>query len=104
MANILFSLPNGAELIGKVVEETTEAYTIDQPLAIRPVQKVPGQFVLDLFPHSLTNPEGKHKFSKSQLLSISLEIPDMLEKAYNERTSSIIINGAVDAFANLIQK
>lgn len=102
MSLILFSLPNGAEIVGKLTADDMLSFTVEQPLAIRPVEKAPGQYMLDLFPHSLVNPEGTHKFTRAQVLSISQSnVPEMLEKAYLERTSSIVLAGAVDAFANL---
>lgn len=93
---ILFTLPNGAEVIGGIKTNTDTVVTVSHPLVIRPIQKSPGQYALDLFPHSLANPEGDHQFTWSQILSRSLHIPDMLQKAYTERTSSIILASALD--------
>jgi hypothetical protein len=94
----LFSIVGGHEIIGKIETEVYDGsyITLEHPLVIRPVQKAPGQYALDLFPHSLTNPEGKHKFYTAQMVSRSVEIPEMLEKAYTERTSSIILASAMD--------
>lgn len=95
----LFALPNGAEVIGAVDSEDFAGTTItlEHPLVIRPIQKKDGGIALDLFPHSLSNPEGKHKFYKAQILSRSEAIPPGLEKAYLERTSRIILSGVLDA-------
>lgn len=94
----LFTIVGGHEIIGKVIEESSDhvILLLEHPLVIRPVQKAPGQYALDLFPHSLTNPEGQHKFYVAQMISRSVEIPEMLEKAYLERTSSIILSSALD--------
>lgn len=88
---ILFSTPNGAEIIGSVVEDTIVSVTVEHPLVIRPIQRGPNDFALDLFPHSLSDPEGKHKFNRAQITSEAVNIPDPLEKAYRERTSNIVI-------------
>lgn len=88
---ILFSTPNGAEIIGAVVEDTIMSVTVEHPLVVRPIQRGPNDFALDLFPHSLSDPEGKHKFYRAQITSEAVNIPDPLEKAYRERTSNIVI-------------
>lgn len=93
---VLFSLPNGAEVIAKQVSVAADGIIVDHPLIIRPIQKAPGQYALDLFPHSLANPEGEHLFYTSQLLSKSMTVPEQLEKAYLERTSSIILASAMN--------
>lgn len=95
---MLFVLGNGAELIGKIDAMSYDGadVVIEHPLVIRPIQKGPNQYALDLFPHSLANPEGKHKFSRSMMVSESQEIPDMLERAYIERTSKIVLSHALD--------
>lgn len=93
--HVLFSLINGAEIVGKVVSDTTDTLSLEHPLVIRPIQKQSGGMALDLFPHSLANPEGTHAFNKGQILSVSAELPDQLEKAYMERTSKIILAGAL---------
>lgn len=92
---VLFSLINGAEIIGKVESDTDQVLALDHPLVIRPIQKQTGGLALDLFPHSLANPEGVHYFNKSQILSTSGEVPEQLEKAYMERTSKIILSAAL---------
>lgn len=91
MSLILFTLPNGAELIGDQTDSDFTTLTIEHPLVIRPIEQAPGKFALDLFPHSLANPEGKHKFSRTQMISVAVDIPEMLEKAYITRTSNIVI-------------
>lgn len=88
---MLFSTPNGAEIIGEVSESTMLSVVIEHPLVIRPIQRGPNDYALDLFPHSLSNPEGKHKFNRSQIISESVKVPEHLEKAYRERTSNIVI-------------
>jgi hypothetical protein len=94
----LFVLPNGAEIIGTIVEHNVGiSITLEHPLVIRPIQKKDGGLALDLFPHSLSNPEGKHIFNEQQLLSRSDTVPAQLEKAYLERTSRIILSGVLDA-------
>lgn len=93
----LFSLANGAELIGAVDSASDTTITLEHPLVIRPIQKKDGGLALDLFPHSLSNPEGKHTFNESQILSRSEVVPAALEKAYLERTSRIILSGVLDA-------
>lgn len=98
---VLFTIIGGAELIGKIESEAYESgtITISHPLVIRPIQKAPGQYALDLFPHSLANPEGEHIFNTDTFISRSVSVPDMLEKAYLERTSSIILSNAIDQLA-----
>lgn len=98
---VLFAIIGGAELIGKIEAEDVIGHTItiSHPLVIRPIQKAPGQYALDLFPHSLANPEGNHVFNTVAFISRSTEVPDMLEKAYVERTSSIILSSAIDQLA-----
>lgn len=95
----LFALPNGAEVIGAIDSEAYDQSEIvlEHPLVIRPIQKKDGGLALDLFPHSLSNPEGKHTFYLGQILSRSKDIPAQLEKAYLERTSRIILSGVLDA-------
>lgn len=95
---ILFSLANGAELVGEVVmrDATRNSFTVSQPLVIRPVQRGPNDFALDLFPHSLANPEGDHEFYASQVVSTSTTVPPHLEKAYVERTSKLILATHLD--------
>lgn len=97
----LIMVPGGAEIIGKGHFPSPDTLTLEHPLVIRPVEKSPGQYMLDLYPHSLANPEGKHNFNRSALISESVEIPKMLSDAYTTRTSSIILSGAVDAFEKL---
>lgn len=101
---VLFQLIGGHELIGKKICTTGNGFILEHPLVIRPIQKAPGQYALDLFPHSLANPEGQHTFYDSAIVSISVEIPKMLTDAYNERTSAIILAGAIDAFEKLGNK
>lgn len=91
----LFSLINGAEVIGKVTGDTDTTVTLEHPLVVRPIQKQGGGLALDLFPHSLAEPEGEHVFNKVQILSTSVTVPGALEKAYVERTSKIILAGAL---------
>jgi hypothetical protein len=94
----LFALPNGAEVIGAITEHNVGVtITLEHPLVIRPIQKKDGGIALDLFPHSLSNPEGKHVFNEDQILSRSESVPPQLEKAYLERTSRIILSGVLDA-------
>jgi len=71
----LFSITNGAEIIGKVVLDEANKLVVEHPLVIRPVQRGPTEFALDLFPHSLTNPEGTHTFFYSSIVSVSHDIP-----------------------------
>lgn len=102
MSNIkLFMLPGGVEVIGDAVAEALDSYSIKHPLIVRPVQQAAGQYMLDLYPYSITNPEGTHTFRISVMVSESKEVPEMLSNAYTERTSAIILSGAVDAFAQL---
>lgn len=96
MTYILFSVPGGSEIIGKVIEDNGITLTVDQPLVVRPVQRGANDFVLQLFPHSLANPEGEHKFSYSQIVSVSSKIPDRLETEYVKQTSNIILHSALN--------
>ena len=94
----LFTTIGGHEIIGKVTADSYDntTITLEHPLVIRPIEKAKGQWALDLFPHSLSDPEGEHKFYISALVSRSVKIPEMLVKAYTERTSSIILASALD--------
>lgn len=102
---ILFSLANGAEVIGQVVDRVLEnnEVVVDHPLVIRPIQRGPGDYALDLFPHSLANPEGQHRFNGGMILSTSVEIPAPLEKAYLERTSTILLSTQLDNLEKLVK-
>lgn len=102
---VLFTIVGGHEIISKLDNESLDGtyLVVEHPLVIRPVQKAPGQYALDLFPHSLTNPEGKHKFNTTQIVSRSVEIPDMLSKAYTERTSNIILASVLDEMERSIK-
>lgn len=92
MSNLaLISTPNGAEIIGEIVDNDLTFVTLEHPLVIRPIQRGPNDYALDLFPHSLSDPEGKHKFYRSQIVSEAVKIPEPLEKAYRERTSNLVI-------------
>ena len=93
---LLISLPNGAELIGRVIKITDEAIVLEHPLVIRPIQRGPNDMALDLFPHSLASPDGEHAFTRRQILSEAMSIPAPLEKAYLERTSGIILSTQMD--------
>lgn len=94
----LFTTIGGHEVIGKVTSEVYDgtSVTLEHPLVIRPIEKAKGQWALDLFPHSLSDPEGEHKFFVSAMVSRAVKIPEMLVKAYTERTSSIILASALD--------
>lgn len=94
----LFVIIGGHEIIGKIEAESYDgkSITVEHPLVVRPVQKSPGQYALDLFPHSLTNPEGKHEFFTSAIVSRCKQVPEMLSKAYTERTTSLILASAMD--------
>lgn len=102
MSKIALILVSGnAEIVGKVVEETAEYVTLEEPLVLRPVQKGPDQYVLSFFQHSMANPQGTHKFFYSSMVSRSIEVPEPLEKQYLKETSSIILANALDAFEKL---
>jgi hypothetical protein len=94
----LFTTIGGHEVIGKIVGELYDGTIIvlEHPLVVRPIEKSKGQWALDLFPHSLSDPEGEHKFYTNALVSRSVKVPEMLVKAYTERTSSIILSSALD--------
>lgn len=97
----LFILNGGHELIGKIIEETATSITLSEPQVLRPVQTAVNQYKLDFFPHSLANPDGEHTFYFTQFVSRALDIPVPLENAYIERTTSVILTNALDAFAKL---
>lgn len=92
----LIILPNGAELIGKIITDSSDALTLEHPLVIRPFERNPGDYALQLYPHSLANPEGAHQFTVAQIQSRCRDIPKELERAYTERTTSIILASAMD--------
>lgn len=102
MTLALFTLPGGAELIGRITEETAVALTIEHPLVVRPVQRGPNDYVLQLFPHSLANSEGEHQFFISQIVSRSVKVPDRLEAEYTKQTSNIILSSALDDLERLV--
>lgn len=95
---ILFTTIGGFEIIGKATDVAYNGttVTVEHPLVVRPIQKTPGEYALDLFPHSLANPEGEHKFFVSSFISQSVNVPEPLAKAYQQRTSNIIIASALD--------
>lgn len=94
---ILFNTLNGAELIGKVVGRDETHIRVEHPLVIRPVQRGPNDFVLDLIPHSLSNPEGVHKFPVGMII-VSEETPKELTEAYTKRISNIVIAQTLDGW------
>lgn len=91
----LFTIIGGHELVGKVIAEGDNQTHIEHPLVVRPIQKGPNQLALELFPHSLAHPEGVHVFYDSAIVSRAVEVPEELEKAYLERTTSIILSSAL---------
>lgn len=103
MALTLFTLLNGIEVLGKTEGDfnADQVVTVEYPFIVDKKQQGQGQYLLDLFPYSLTNQEGKHAFMRSAVVSVSDTVPAMLENEYNTRTSSIILNGALDAFSSL---
>lgn len=93
----LFTTIGGHEVIGKITEQQIGlTITLEHPLVIRPIERAKGQWALDLFPHSLTDPEGEHVFYVSAIVSRAVKVPEALAKAYTERTSSIILSSALD--------
>lgn len=97
----LFLLAPNLELIGKLVEETDSYVVLEQTLIIRPVPSSTHEFGLQMVPISPTTPEGKQKFQRTQLLAEVLEIPAELSKVYRERTSDLLLEGAVAEFEKL---
>ena len=99
---VLLLAPN-LEAIGKLLETGPDYFILEHTLIVRPVPMGDGSesYGLQMLPISPTNPEGKTKFYKTQFMGEHLEIPDQLVAAYRERTSSIVMSSAVDAFADL---
>lgn len=97
--NILFSV-GFAEIIARVVDRTVDKMVVAYPMMLRPVNTDQG-IRLDMYPYSLGAPESDHTFNSSTIISTSTDIPKMLEEAYIQRTSGLVIASAVDAFASL---
>lgn len=95
MSLALFTIIGGHEIVGKIINETDTSIEVSHPLVIRPVQKGPNQVALELFPHSLANPEGNHTFIKAAMVSRCVDVPSELETAYLERTTSILLSSAL---------
>lgn len=91
-----FQLTSGRDVIGKVVDETATTITLEYPLVIQVVPNGPKEYGLALPPYDPINPEGKSMFFKAQIVSELLDIPDGMEKAYLQQTSSIQIVSALD--------
>jgi hypothetical protein len=99
----LFILNNGREVIGKlkqssIVGMSHENVTLANGLRIespRILHFTPTQdgesYGIELFPYSMTNPDGVHVFDKSAIASISETIPDDVEKGYVQQTTGISI-------------
>ena len=101
---ILFCTTGGAEIVGRVTSWNLESntVTVEQPLVIRPIQRPDSSYALDLFPHSLVDSEGQHKFFINNMMSIAEKVPAELEKAYIERTSKLILAGQLDRLERLV--
>ncbi len=103
MALALFILNNGREVIGKIKQSSIigapqEVISIAAGLRVeapRILHFTPTQdgesYGIELFPYSMTNPDGVHKFDQSAIASISESIPDDVEKGYIQQTTGISI-------------
>lgn len=91
-----FQLVNGFDVIGKVVEETDTTFTTEHALIFQVIQTGPDQYGLKLVPFDPSNPEGKMKFYRNNVMCEAVDLPDGMVKAYLERTSSIQIISALD--------
>lgn len=97
----MFQLTTGQTIIGKVVDDTINTLTIDQPLGIRMVDQGNNQVGIGFVPYDPINPEGKVMFYKSQVVSEPLDIPHNMVKGYTEHTSRIQIVSALDQMEGL---
>jgi len=96
-----FMIVGNHEIVGTVVERTPTFIVLSEPMVLRPVQKSADQYVLSFFPHSLSDPDGEHRFYYSQMISESVKVPAAVEKEYLKQTSSIILADALQAFEKL---
>lgn len=93
----LYKLLSGQEIIGRVVEEGPGWVVLENVLAFRVVQQGPDQYGLDMVPHSPVLPEHKWKYFTSAFMGEpAAPLPDGLQKAYVQRTSSIQIASSMD--------
>ncbi len=92
----LFTLNNGLEIMGKLVDSRpTDAYIIEQPLGIHAQFTGPDTYGLAFRPASAADPEGYHKYYFHAISSECINIPVELEKAYIQYTSKIIIASSI---------
>lgn len=97
--NILFKVEQ-FEIIAKVIERTTDKLVVSYPMVLHPVN-VDGGLRLDMYQYSLATPDSNHTFNTALIISTANDIPKMLEDAYVQRTTGLIISGAVESFAGL---
>ena len=88
----LFILNNGREVIGKLIKSTDTSFVVNSPriLHFSPTQ-TGDAYGIELYPYSMTNPDGDHRFHMITIASESLNIPDDVEKGYIQQTSGISI-------------
>lgn len=91
----LFILNNGREVIGKQVNQDIsqpDSLMIDTPRILHFSPTPDGtSYGIELYPYSMTNPDGVHKFYISAIASESEKIPTDVEKGYIQQTSQITI-------------
>lgn len=95
----LYKLIGGQEIIGTVVEEGFNWVVLQNVLTFRVVPSGPGQYGLDLSPHSPTLPDAKWKYYLSQVMAEPLEVPDGLIKAYMQQVSGIEIVSSLESIS-----
>lgn len=93
----LFILNNGREVIGKQSKQDSDQYFwVESPRILHFNPTADGaSYGIELYPYSLTNPDGLHKFHLSAIASESENIPDDVEKGYIQHTSGISIVSSI---------
>ena len=96
MALKLFILNNGREVIGKEklhpMDGMTTKLRIEAPRILHFSPTAAGDaYGIELFPYSMTNPDGFHTFGEHAIASVSETIPEDVEKGYIQQTSGISI-------------
>lgn len=92
MALKLFILNNGREVIGTEKSSDDYGLRIESPRILHFSPTPDGtSYGIELYPYSMTNPDGIHKFHQSAIASESETVPVDIEKGYIQQTSGISI-------------
>ncbi len=91
---VLFKLINGEELIGKVVEEDDNTYTLAKPRVMMVQPAGNGQMQVGMIPWLVGTPDGDCKVYKDKIAGEPAgDLPKQLEDGYLQQTSNIQLAG-----------